>query len=56
MQYELVTFEQVDKAGVALQEVLNQSDNLVENGFKAEIACHQPADSLEESQLLFGAL
>ncbi len=54
-QDELLAIEQINQAGVALHEFRDQVHNPLQDLLQTEVANHEPADFLEEPQLLFRA-
>jgi hypothetical protein len=56
VQYELIFLNQINQAGVAFEKVPDKEDDFVQSVFQHQLPNHQPADSLEEPKLLFGAL
>ena len=55
-QHQLVVIQQIDQAGIAFREFHHQGNDALQNLLQAHLAHHEPADLLEQPQLLFGAL
>jgi len=55
-QYKVVAVAKIDKAGIAFRKFDNQRNNALQDLLQTHIAYHEPADFLEEPQLLFDSL
>jgi hypothetical protein len=55
-QNQFIIIDQVDQTRVARHELTDEADNALQNLDEAQLADHEPADLLEQAQLLLRAL
>lgn len=55
-QHQFTAFHPVDQARLAVEEIADKFNDLLQRVIEIHIARHQPADPLKNTQLLFGPL